>query len=84
MYGIPTKNEKCTPFLHCILSFEDTTTRSFASCCFILAFTSADIIFHRFLELHSILPEKKDFRHEFSFFNGFTQTSHLIPLLPLN
>ena len=41
---------------------------------FFLAFTSADMIFYRFLEFHSILSESKDFRHKFSFFNGFTQT----------
>ena len=44
----------------------------------VLGFTSANMIFHKFLELHSTLSEKKDFRHKFSFFNGFTQT----PLLP--
>ena len=43
------------------------TTKSFISCCFILALTSADIIFHKFLELHSTLSEKKDFRYEFPF-----------------
>ena len=31
----------------------------------LLAFTSADIIFHQFLEIHSLLY-KKDFRHGFS------------------
>ena len=35
-------------------------------------------IFYNFLELHSTLFEK-DFCHNFSFFKGFTQTSH-----PLN
>ena len=33
---------------------------------FLLTFTSADIIFHKFLGLHSTLSEKKDFRHELS------------------
>ena len=41
------------PFLHCISSFEgtsyknlyDTATKSLTSCCFLLAFTSADISF---------------------------------------
>ena len=51
---------------------------SFISCSFTSAFTSADIIFYNFLELVSKLS-KKDFRHEFSFFNGFTQIPH-----PLN
>ena len=66
-------NEKYTPVLHCISSFEgipfkklrDTATSScipppspssVISCCFSSAFTSADIIFHNFLELHSIFP----------------------------
>ena len=41
---------------------------------FLLAITSADIIFHVFrTSLHIIW--KKDFRHNFSFFNRFTQTS---------
>ena len=31
----------------------DTATSSFISYCFTLAFTSADIVFHNFLELHS-------------------------------
>ena len=51
---------------------------SFISCSFTSAFTSADIIFYNFLELVSKLS-KKDFRHEFSFFNSFTQIPH-----PLN
>ena len=33
--------------------------------------------FYNLLELHSILPEK-DFCRKFFFFNGFTQTSHLL------
>ena len=49
---------------------------SFNSYCFTLVFTSADIIFHKFLELHSALSEKSFF-HEFSFFNRFTQTPTL-------
>ena len=53
------------------------TARCFISGCCILAFTSADIVFHKFLELHSTLCKKKDFCHNFFFFfNGFTQTSH--------
>ena len=54
-------------FLHCISSFggtsykniSDAATSSFISCCFILAFTSADIIFHKFLGFHSTLFEKR-------------------------
>ena len=37
----------------------------------LLAFTSADINFYKFLEPHSTLSEKKNC-HKFSFFNGFT------------
>ena len=33
----------------------------------LLAFTLADIIFHKFLELHSTLPEKKIFVTNFPF-----------------
>ena len=74
----PKLNEKYMPFLHCISSFEgtsykhlkDTATSSFISC-FTLDFTSVDIIFHKFLELHYL---KKKICHKFSFFNGFTQT----------
>ena len=57
------------PFLHYISSLEgtsykalqDTVTRSFTFLLFLLTFTSADIIFHKFLELHSTLSEKKNF-----------------------
>ena len=38
---------------------------------FIVEGTSADFIFHKLLELCSTLCEKKDFRHKFSFCNGF-------------
>ena len=35
--------------------------------------------FSQFLELHwTVSEKKKDFRHKFSFFNGFTQTPHPI------
>ena len=56
---------------------EDTATRSFISCCFILAFTLADIIFHKFLELHSTLSKKR-FSSQFFFFNIFTQSHPLV------
>ena len=57
-------NEKYTSVLQCISSFEgtsygklqDTATSSFVCSCFISAFTSADITFYNFLELHSKLP----------------------------
>ena len=40
-----------------------------------LAFTSADIIFHKFSEIHSALSEKKKkIRLKFSFFKVFPQT----------
>ena len=69
----PKLNEKHMPFLHCISSFEGTSYKhlkdiansSFISC-FTLDFTSADIIFHKFVELHYL---KKKFCHKFSFFN---------------
>ena len=51
---------------------EDTATRSFISCCFILTFTLADIIFNWFLKLYSTLS-KKVFSSQFFFFNRFTQ-----------
>ena len=62
----PELNEKCMPFLHCISSIEitsykyleDSVTSSYISYCFTLAFTSADIIFQNFIELHSVLSEE--------------------------
>ena len=74
--GIPIKIKwKIHALLHCISRFEgifyknvkDTETRSFISCCFMLAFTSADIIFHKFLEFHSILLEKRFLSQMFLF-----------------
>ena len=59
--GIPTKiKQKYIPFLSCISNFEgesyknvkDKATSSFISCCFMLHFTLADIVFHKFLEYH--------------------------------
>ena len=41
---------------------------SLISYCCILAFTSEDIIFRKFLELHSTLSEKKIFVTHFPFF----------------
>ena len=38
---------------------QDTATSSFISCCFTSSFTSADIIFYSFLEICSILSEKR-------------------------
>ena len=72
------------PFLHCISSFDGTSPYLlliepiFYVFLLLLAFTSADIIFHKLLELHSTFIWKKDFRHEFSFLNRFTNT----PLTP--
>ena len=60
--GIPGKIKwKYTPFLHCISSFEgislnffyNTVIMFFSSYCF----TSADDIFHNFLEIHLTLSE---------------------------
>ena len=45
---------------------------------FLLAFTSADIIFHTFLELHWILSVKR-FSSQFFFFNRFTQIFVILP-----
>ena len=65
-------------------SLWDTATRSFVSCHFLLAFTSTDITFHKFLEPYSTLSDKMILVTEFSFFNGFIQTHTLPSLLPLN
>ena len=46
---------------------------------FLLAFTSADIIFHRFLDLHSTLSGKKIFVTNF-FFQQFLSILSLNPL----
>ena len=62
-------------FLDYLSSFEGTSyknpkdraTSSFISCCFTLAFTSAVIIFHKFLELHSTLSARKIFVTNFPF-----------------
>ena len=53
------------------IKLQDTATRSFLSCCFILDFTSADIIFHNFLNFIQHYLKK-------IFFKGFTQAP--IPL----
>ena len=53
---------------------------SFIFYCFILAFTSADIIFHNFLELQSTFSYlKKDFRYIFSY---LTDLLNSIPKTP--
>ena len=64
-------------FLHCVSSFEGTSYKSlswvqsldllFLAALFLLVFTSADIIFHKFSELHSTLSEKKIFVSNFPF-----------------
>ena len=69
-------NKKYSPFLHCVSSFEgisyaglkDPATSSFISYCFTLALTSANLIFHNFLELHSALSEKKILSQIFLFY----------------
>ena len=40
---------------------------------FLLAFTSVDIIFHKFLEIHSTGIKLKKRLSNFPFFNGFNQ-----------
>ena len=52
-----------------------TATSLFISFCFALAFTSADIIFHKLLELNSTLSEKR-FLWQIFLFNGLTETAH--------
>ena len=49
-------------------------------CCVLLSFTSADIIFHKFLELHSTLSEKKVFVTNFHF---LTESLNAPPTSPL-
>ena len=60
-------NKKYMSVLHCISVLKviliksykiQLATSFFISCCFTLAFTSGDIIFYKFLELHSTLSEK--------------------------
>ena len=80
---MPTKsNEKYMSFLHCISSFEGTSYEHLSGKAirsyfflFLLAFTSADIIFQKYLESHS--EKKKDFQHIFSIFNKFTLAVNL-------
>ena len=51
---------------------------------FRISFTSADIFFYKFLELHSTLPEK-GFCHEFFFINKFTLApTHFMRQNPLS
>ena len=76
------------PFLHVISSFEgasyknikDLATSSFWLLLFYISFSyaSADIIFHKFLELHSALSGKK-ICHNFSFLTDSFKLPH-----PLN
>ena len=46
------------------------------SCCFMLAFTSADIIFYKLLELHSSLSVKKIFVTNFPFLRDSLKDLH--------
>ena len=64
------------PLLYCISSFEgiailkfvrEQSNQIFFFLLFLLAFTSANIIFHKFLELHSVLLVKKIFVTNFLF-----------------
>ena len=77
----PKSNEKYMPFLHCISSFEGNSCKTlqiqppqiFYFWLFLLrvVFTSADIIFQNFIELHWIFSENLC-QHEFSIFNKLT------------
>ena len=49
-------------------------SRDFLFLVVLIGFTSADIIFQKFLELHLTLSEKNGFCHKVSFFDRFTQT----------
>ena len=92
--GTPSKIKgKYIPYLHCSSSFEgasriffyNAVIRSFSSHCFTSAFTSADVIFHNFLELHSAYL-KEDFFVNVPFINRFTPPPrpHHHPSIPLN
>ena len=78
----PKLNQKYTPFLHCISSFEGIWNfirygyQFFYFYYFTFAFTLADIFFHNFLELHSTLSLKTFLLRMFFFFIGSTQVSH--------
>ena len=79
---------KNTLFLHCISSFGGTSSKNcshwifnFLFFFYILAFTSADIIFSQIFKTSFNIIWKKKFRHKFSFFNGF---NHPPPPNPLN
>ena len=62
--------------VHSILSFEGTSDKIQLVCQFLYFFLF--YIAPEFTQRISFLTfiEKKDFHHEFSFFNGFTQTHH--------
>ena len=61
-----------------ILQNTATATSSFISCCFTSAFTYQEIsFFTTFENFIQHFVTKKDFHHEFPFFNIFTQTSPL-------
>ena len=53
----------------------NTVTSSFSSYCFTSAFTSADVIFHNFIQ-HYL---KQAFFMNIPFIKGFTQPSHPSP-----
>ena len=75
-------NEKYTPVLQCHSSFEatsykklqDITISSFISCCFTSGFRYLHQQISFFTTFQDLIQNylKKDFRHEFSFFKGFT------------
>ena len=73
-------NEKYTIDIHIILSSKDSFYKKiqlplfFICCCFRSAFTSTDIIFYTFLELHSTLFEKRFSSRNFHFLTDLSQT----------
>ena len=58
--------------------FYNTVTSSFSSHCFTSAFTSADVMFHNFIQ-HYL---KQDFFMNVPFIKGLTQPSHPSPYHP--
>ena len=81
-------NKKYMPFLHYISSFESTSLKICKTeppdlflLLFLLAFTSANITFHKFLELYStLLSEKKIWFTNFPFLTDSLTPSPFPPV----
>ena len=58
-------------FSHIVHSYTHTVTSPFICYCFPSAFTSADIIFYKFLELHSTLSKKIFLSETFLFYRVY-------------